>query len=149
MTAEPCAQRSKLHIIAVEEAQIFVVPFWNGEHYALKIEADFVLEQFNRKTAVIYIPAHTVVQVFGVLFVFEKADRMVHQPQAEPYREYPYAEVCDGGLNLAAIACFAVVPLVEHQRARKNRHSEVELSAESRIRGFVVAENIERDSDVD
>ena len=107
------------------------------------------MQQLNGEAAVVDVPAHTVVEVFGVLFVFEKADRMVHQPQAEPDREYLNAEIRNGGLYPAAVGCLAVIPLVEYQRAREYGHCQVQLLTERGVRRFVVTEDIESDTDVD
>ena len=71
MTAEPCAQRRKLHIVAVKEFEVLVVLLGHGEHFALKVKADFVLEQLYGEAAVVHVPAHSVVEVLGVFLVLE------------------------------------------------------------------------------
>ena len=149
MTSEPCAQRSKLHVIAVQKPQVLVVPFGHGQRHALKVKAYLVLKKLDREASVVHVPAHSVVEEFGVFLMLKKADCMVHQPKAEPQRKYPYAEVCDRGLEPAAVFSFALVPLVEHQRAREHGHREVELLTERGVGGLVVAKDVERYTYID
>ena len=146
VTAETGAQRSQLHVVAVEEFQILIIPLRNGQRISLEIHINHLVEQLDGENAVINIPAHPVVKIFRVLFSFEETYRVVHQPAAKAQREESDAEIGKSRLHTAAVFRFAVVPLVKNEGTGENRHRHVELLTKPGVSRFVVAENIERDA---